>query len=122
MWWVRRRIFRMVEIMSRIHPLRAHGFSAMPEPMSVPKATPIDKSKKSKTSAPVMSKVTNNLEECPNCRCREIMQIEVDVKNQKLRGGTGVGFYLGCPACPWSSPMMSVSHKSMQKPADEGDN
>ena len=42
---------------------------------------------------------------CPNCGCEQVMTITVRVKQPLLRGGAGSGYYLGCPACPWASPM-----------------
>ena len=45
---------------------------------------------------------------CPNCGCRTLYQIEVDVEHALLRGNTGKGMYLGCPACPWASPMVMI--------------
>ena len=43
---------------------------------------------------------------CPYCRCDTLFHIEVDVENPLLRGGKGVGNYVGCPACPFASPMV----------------
>jgi hypothetical protein len=44
---------------------------------------------------------------CPNCGCEELMEVKVTVVRQALlRSGTGTGTYLGCPACPFASPMM----------------
>ncbi len=45
---------------------------------------------------------------CPNCGCSELFLIEVQIEDSKqLTGGSGVGAYIGCPACPWASPMMA---------------
>ena len=52
---------------------------------------------------------------CPNCKCRTFFMIEADVRHPLLRGEVGVGRYLGCPACPWASPMLSTA----QARADE---
>jgi hypothetical protein len=58
---------------------------------------------------------------CPNCKCGSLASIEVEITNiakEKLMGtllrgvahsGEALGSYLGCPACPWASPMMMVA-------------
>lgn len=46
---------------------------------------------------------------CPNCGCTSIAVLQVDVVNARLIGGRGVGTYMGCPACPWASPMVCVA-------------
>lgn len=48
--------------------------------------------------------------ECPNCGCRQLMEIEVEVNNTYLKGGVGTGYYIGCPACPFASKMFAVAH------------
>jgi transposase len=45
---------------------------------------------------------------CPHCGCKTTYVIEVDVEMPLLRGGKGKGTYIGCPACPFASPMVSV--------------
>jgi hypothetical protein len=48
---------------------------------------------------------------CPNCGCTTIYEVKVEMVNvPTLIGGKGLGTYLGCPACPWASPMAIVSH------------
>lgn len=43
---------------------------------------------------------------CPNCKC-ELVHVTIPMKNvPMLRGGSGMGIYLGCPACPFATPMM----------------
>ena len=42
---------------------------------------------------------------CPECGCEEVMLIEVIVAHDLLRTPKGKGIYMGCPACPWASPM-----------------
>ena len=70
--------------------LRDHGYPDMGEkPIGIPKATATD------SDMP-----------CPNCKC-QLMQIEVAMKNPMLKGGKGIGIYLGCPACTFASPMMT---------------
>ena len=49
---------------------------------------------------------------CPFCHCTQVMQITVKMQDVRLKGGGGTGKYLGCPACPWASPMMTVSRGS----------
>lgn len=51
--------------------------------------------------------------ECPNCGCAQVMEITCQIKDSRLRSGEGIGKYLGCPACPWASPMAIVSKKAM---------
>jgi hypothetical protein len=70
--------------------VRDHGYGDSPEVVGVPR---------------VVQKVL--LSACPNCGCETVYLIEVHVKNERLKGGEGVGNYVGCPACPWASPMMS---------------
>lgn len=48
-------------------------------------------------------------QECPNCHCRTLFWIEVDVVNPLLIGGKGLGNYMGCAACPWASPMLMAA-------------
>lgn len=49
---------------------------------------------------------------CPNCGCEQICEIKVKVRQKLLAGGVGVGRYLGCPACPWASPMVIISESA----------
>ena len=79
------------------------GLGRSSKPTGIPKATPIGEA-----SGPWPTPPGSDIH-CPNCGCKEVMQIEVDVENNLLRGNNGVGYYIGCPACPWASPMMSVS-------------
>ena len=47
---------------------------------------------------------------CLNCGCQTLYEIEVDLKNYpRLKPGKQTGLYLGCPACPWASPMLARS-------------
>lgn len=46
---------------------------------------------------------------CPNCGCDTTFLIQVQIETKALRGGKGVGTYVGCPACPWASPMMAMA-------------
>ena len=62
-------------------------------------------------------RVINQIEEeCPNCGCPRLYVIEVTLvdddknKNIALLAGDGnpTGTYIGCPACPFASPMMTT--------------
>jgi hypothetical protein len=48
-------------------------------------------------------------ETCPNCGCGTLSMIQVKVEDARLKGGKGIGNYVGCPACPWASPMMMAA-------------
>ena len=68
------------------------------------------------TASPETTELTDVVKElmggascCPNCGCADVVQIEVSVEHPKLRGGHGTGYYAGCPACPWASPMLTVA-------------
>ena len=64
------------------------------------------------TSIPIASPMPKEVADegggCPNCKCKEIMLIKVEVEQQLLKGKKGTGTYVGCPACPWASPMVMV--------------
>jgi len=51
---------------------------------------------------------------CPNCHCASVFAIEVEVANPSplLRRPAEphkvIGRYVGCPACPWASPMVTM--------------
>lgn len=51
---------------------------------------------------------------CPNCGCVGLFNIKVEVANPSplLRRPDSphkvVGTYVGCPACPWASPMVTT--------------
>lgn len=46
---------------------------------------------------------------CPHCQCATLYDIEVTVAMPLLTTGKGVGHYVGCPACPFASPMLMVA-------------
>ncbi len=47
---------------------------------------------------------------CPNCGCKTTYEVKVEMTEVAcLVGGKGLGAYLGCPACPWASPMAITS-------------
>ena len=58
------------------------------------------------TIAPVIDGIPPR---CPNCLCETLCEIQIDVEAPMLRGHKGTGKYLGCPACPWASPMIMVA-------------
>ena len=77
-------------------PERDHGYGRAPAVTEAPTATPF---KGPEDAA------------CPNCGCKAIHEIRQPVERPPLLRGKGpaVGTYLGCPACPWASPMVVVS-------------
>lgn len=76
---------------------RDHGFGDSPKVVGVPV---------------VIDKVE---EKCPNCGCQTMFGIEVKIANPSplIRRPSAphevVGRYVGCPACPWASPMMTTT-------------
>ena len=81
-------------------PMRGReGLPDGPKPTSAPKA---------RKPRGVLAGVNDSVE-CPICGCEEIMEIEQEVEHSYLRGGKGISVYLGCPACPWASEMLSVA-------------
>lgn len=52
---------------------------------------------------------SQSLTDCPNCGC-VLFAIEVDVEDKLLKGGKGSGRYLGCPACPYASQMVTTAN------------
>ena len=64
------------------------------------------------TSVPVAKPAPANIRKvgCHLCGCKELMEITVEVEQPLLKSGTGTGTYLGCPACPFASPMIVISH------------
>lgn len=58
---------------------------------------------------PRVKGAVDDMPPCPHCGCKTLYHIEVDVECNLLRGGKGVGTYLGCPACPFASPMMMIA-------------
>lgn len=76
---------------------RDHGYGDAPKVVGIP--TVVDKLD----------------EKCPHCGCQTLFGIEVKVENPSslLRRPKEphevVGRYVGCPACPWASPMMTVA-------------
>lgn len=65
-------------------------------------------------------RVTQTLEKgtgvfCPNCGCETLFEIEVDVESAGPLEIAGAGKYIGCPACPWASPCITVDCKSQPK-------
>jgi len=48
---------------------------------------------------------------CPNCKA-QLCEVQVRTENPLLRGGKGLCTYMGCPACPYASPAMSVADRA----------
>jgi hypothetical protein len=83
----------------KYHPERDHGMhDPGAEVAGRPVARPLDEA---------MQKRVDAEGGCPNCGCREVMEITIPMNNPRLKGGMGRGRYLGCPACPWASPMVT---------------
>lgn len=79
--------------------LREHGLPQTGVPAGTPEWKPIDK------DVP-----------CPNCG-GQLVSVKIPMRDvAMLRGGKGDGMYLGCPCCPYASPMMVVA---TQQPEDE---
>lgn len=62
-----------------------------------------------KVTNPRVTEKLTDVPPCPNCGCKDLYAIAVDVENALLRGGKGIGRYVGCPACPFASPMMMMA-------------
>lgn len=73
------------------HPLREYGYGASDQFVR---------------GAPRVVGLSTMPLPCPGCKCRTLYDIEVEVAHPLLRGGRGVGHYVGCPACPFASPML----------------
>lgn len=75
--------------------LRQYGLQETGHPKGPPVAKPLETSDDKPKSV------------CPHCGCEQLMEITIrNVKMPQLRGGKGIGHYIGCPACPWASPMV----------------
>ena len=80
---------------------RNYGLGNSFEPISAPVARPI-------TDPEVIAQIRAD-GGCPVCHCLDIMEIKVRVRAPLLRGGVGLCTYLGCPACQWASPAVTVA-------------
>lgn len=60
---------------------------------------------------PVVKGVAEGMPPCPHCKCATLYDIEVVITGHPLlaSGGNGVGRYIGCPACPFATPMLMVA-------------
>jgi hypothetical protein len=79
--------------------VRDHGLGKHGEPDGPPRVAKVLTSKdKIKGVSPI----------CPNCECETLAEIEVNMTKLAIPGvgAEGVGTYLGCPACPWASPIL----------------
>ena len=61
--------------------------------------------------------IAQNAPPCPNCGA-QLAEVTVTVSMPMLRGGKGRGVYLGCPACPFASPMATVAVPDEEKETD----
>jgi phage terminase large subunit GpA-like protein len=96
----------MTKELVKSSPLRGRkGLPEGPIPTSIPVA--------SKPSG-VMSAVNGALS-CPHCGCRQIMEIHQETESEMLRGGKGLSMFLGCPACPWASEMLTIASSPSDK-------
>jgi len=82
------------------HPERDYGLGKPCEPIAPPKARLLND--------------PNAV--CPNCGCDAIHELTVVVPEPRLVGGIGTGRYLGCPACPYASPMVIIASRSHTNP------
>lgn len=57
---------------------------------------------------------------CPNCGCA-VVEVQVRVIANMLKGGAGVGRYNGCPACPWADVMFIEADGMAKKPTSPTD-
>tara|TARA_Y100000310_G_C20275761_1_gene620144 strand:- start:15 stop:263 length:249 start_codon:yes stop_codon:yes gene_type:complete len=57
---------------------------------------------------PEWKRVEDPEAKCPNCG-GQLCEVTVRAKNKMLRGGEGTCHYLGCPACPYASPAVTVA-------------
>jgi hypothetical protein len=96
-----------MKITKEIEELRSYGMSNSCTPVGAPR---IRKSGEKRTAP------TKDIE-CPHCKCEQLFEIEVDVEGPYLNGGAGVGYYMGCAACPWASPMIAIATNSAKSEA-----
>ncbi len=86
------------------HRLREHGLGdLLGEPTGAPVAAPLN----------LIDAIERETAACPGCGCRQLMEIEVRLKDLKLMTAeTGSGRYMGCPACPWAGPMVVAAGRA----------
>ena len=68
---------------------------------------------------------------CPNCGCKDTFSVKIRVNNVNSKdpavnllrgvtsGGVIFGNYVGCPACPWASPMMMTAVETEPHPPED---
>lgn len=78
------------------YPQRDYGLDALGDPTRAVRGVPR-----------VTGKVDAAGAFCPHCGCDTVYQIEVNIEHPMLTTGKGVGTYVGCPACPYASPMLT---------------
>ena len=96
-----------MEITKEMAALRSYGMNSSCTPTGAPR---IRGSSETRTAPSVDT-------ECPHCKCEKLFEIEVDVDGPALAGGSGVGYYMGCAACPWASPMIAIASRSVRSEA-----
>jgi hypothetical protein len=85
--------------MSSDYPEREYGYGKPPKPIGAPVAVEAE-----------------GLPPCPHCGCVRTFSLTVKLEAgpPQLRvpeGCVPVGTYIGCPACPFASPMISTAVK-----------
>tara|TARA_B000000460_G_scaffold234948_1_gene195792 strand:- start:2375 stop:2548 length:174 start_codon:yes stop_codon:yes gene_type:complete len=55
-----------------------------------------------------MSTKTQHLK-CPDCGAKDLVKLALEVEQDLLKGGKGIGVYLKCQTCTYASPIMAVS-------------
>jgi len=58
---------------------------------------------------PQVTGLAQGMGPCPHCGCRTLYDVVVTIESPLLVTGKGAGFYVGCPACPFASPMLMVA-------------
>lgn len=77
------------------HPSRTYGLGASDDYVKGP---------------PRVVSGATDLPACPVCGCVTLFNIAIAVEDHPLlKTGTGTGFYVGCPACPFATPMLMVA-------------
>lgn len=74
--------------------VRDHGLGNEPKPLGAPR---------------VLGPKIEAGFSCLNCGCETLFLIQVEVALDLLIGERGTSTYVGCPACPWASPTLTVA-------------
>lgn len=65
---------------------------------------------------PRVTGVANMGRPCPHCGCETLYDIVVSLVSPLLSTGYGIGQYVGCPACPFASPMLCIACRKEDVP------